>query len=65
MRQASIVADNILLEARGKAPKYTYENYWADGVIKLTLGLVRKLLLKRFHENSLMLFIGPVSHTFG
>ncbi|KAK5995481.1 Fe-regulated protein 8 [Cladobotryum mycophilum] len=41
MRQASIVADNILLAAAGKAPRYKYENLWADGVIKLTLGLDR------------------------
>ncbi|KAI9147654.1 Lipase 2 [Paramyrothecium foliicola] len=39
MRQASIVADNLLLEVRGKAPKYKYKNRWADGVILLTLGL--------------------------
>lgn len=40
MRQATVVADNILLAVSGKQPRYTYENYWADGVIKLTLGLV-------------------------
>ncbi|EHK23782.1 uncharacterized protein TRIVIDRAFT_147473 [Trichoderma virens Gv29-8] len=40
MRQATVVAENVLLAAAGKKPRYTYENYWADGVIKLTLGLV-------------------------
>lgn len=40
MRQASVVADNILLAATGKAPSYKYKNYWGDGIIKLTLGLV-------------------------
>ena len=40
MRQASIVADNILRVIAGKEPCYTYVNNWSDGVIKLTLGLV-------------------------
>lgn len=40
MRQGTIVADNILRAAAGKTPSYVYENQWADGVIKLTLGLV-------------------------
>lgn len=40
MRQGTIVADNILRAAAGKPPSYIYENQWADGVIKLTLGLV-------------------------
>ena len=40
MRQADTVADNILLAVRGKEPSYEYKNYWADGIIKLTLGLV-------------------------
>lgn len=44
MRQASIVADNLLLEVRGKAPKHIFKPYWADGIILLTLGLVRKKL---------------------
>ncbi|KAF4984775.1 hypothetical protein FDECE_17023 [Fusarium decemcellulare] len=43
MRQADIVADNILLVARNKKPTYTYRNYWADGIIKLTLGLDRSV----------------------
>ncbi|KAL7951742.1 FAD/NAD(P)-binding domain-containing protein [Trichoderma barbatum] len=43
MRQATVVADNILLAVSGKKPHYTYENYWADGVIKLTLGLDRSV----------------------
>jgi NADH dehydrogenase FAD-containing subunit len=40
MRQGTIVADNILRAVAGKTPSYVYENKWADGVIKLTLGLV-------------------------
>ena len=39
-RQAEIAADNIVLAARGKKPKYNYTTQWGDGVIKLTLGLV-------------------------
>lgn len=39
-RQADIVSDNILQAVRGKTPTYLYRNYWADGIIKLTLGLV-------------------------
>lgn len=41
MRQASIVAENVLSVATGGKPRYTYENSWSDGMIKLTLGLVR------------------------
>lgn len=40
MRQAMIVAQNILQVVRGEGPTHTYETSWADGVIKLTLGLV-------------------------
>lgn len=40
MRQAMIVAQNILQETRGEAPTHMYKTSWADGVIKLTLGLV-------------------------
>ncbi len=40
MRQASIVAENILSVATGGKPQHKYENNWSDGVIKLTLGLV-------------------------
>lgn len=40
MRQASIVADNIMCVTAGKEPCHTYVNSWGDGVIKLTLGLV-------------------------
>ncbi|KAK1248671.1 hypothetical protein MKX08_006891 [Trichoderma sp. CBMAI-0020] len=43
MRQGTIVADNILRAAAGKTPSYVYENQWADGVIKLTLGLDRSV----------------------
>lgn len=41
MRQASVVAENILSAATGGKPRHEYENNWSDGVIKLTLGLVR------------------------
>lgn len=40
MHQAAIVADNLVLAAMGKTPKHKYTPHWADGVIKLTLGLV-------------------------
>ncbi|TGJ84988.1 hypothetical protein E0Z10_g3786 [Xylaria hypoxylon] len=43
MRQASIVADNVLLTATGRKPQYKYENSWSDGVIKLTLGLTKSV----------------------
>lgn len=39
-RQADVAADNVLLALRGKKPSYTFTNYWADGIIKLTLGIV-------------------------
>ncbi|KAM5345841.1 hypothetical protein ACJ41O_011702 [Fusarium nematophilum] len=42
-RQADVAADNVLCCVRGKKPSYTYENYWADGIIKLTLGLDRSV----------------------
>lgn len=38
-RQAQVVAENVVLAARGKTPKHTYASQWGDGVIKLTLGL--------------------------
>lgn len=40
MRQAEVVADNILLAIHGKKPRYPYKPQWGDGLIKLTLGLV-------------------------
>ncbi|KND93282.1 Apoptosis-inducing factor 2 [Tolypocladium ophioglossoides CBS 100239] len=43
MRQAAVVADNIVRVATGKEPCYTYNNMWADGFIKLTLGLDRSV----------------------
>ncbi|KAJ8123755.1 hypothetical protein O1611_g9520 [Lasiodiplodia mahajangana] len=43
MRQASIVAENILSVVADGKPRYTYENNWADGVIKLTLGLTKSV----------------------
>ncbi|KAI2606322.1 FAD/NAD(P)-binding domain-containing protein [Hypoxylon fragiforme] len=39
MRQAMIVAHNILSASEGKKPTERYEPHWLDGVIKLTLGL--------------------------
>ena len=38
--QAAVVADNIAASAWGKKPTYFFTPHWADGVIKLTLGLV-------------------------
>jgi len=43
MSQAKIAADNVVLAALGKQPKYTYKHHWAESVIKLTLGLVRDI----------------------
>ncbi|CAI4211721.1 unnamed protein product [Parascedosporium putredinis] len=43
MRKAMICADNIVLATQGKALKHTYEPYWADAVIKLTLGMDRSV----------------------
>ncbi|GJN67696.1 hypothetical protein PLICBS_001724 [Purpureocillium lilacinum] len=43
MRQATVVAENVLLVTQGKEPKHKYTNLWADGVIKLTLGLDRSV----------------------
>lgn len=44
MRQAMVCAFNVLAGIEGKKPKDVYEPHWLDGVIKLTLGLVRDLL---------------------
>ncbi|KAF2966295.1 hypothetical protein GQX73_g7245 [Xylaria multiplex] len=43
MRQASIVAENILSIVTGGKPQHKYENNWSDGVIKLTLGLTKSI----------------------
>ena len=40
MRQAEVVADNILLAARGGSPHHVYRDHWTDATIKLTLGIV-------------------------
>lgn len=40
MRQAVLVADNVVLRAKGKEARREYKRFWADGFIKLTLGLV-------------------------
>lgn len=40
MKQAQFVADNVVLAIQGKEPARFYDPTWADGVIKLTLGLV-------------------------
>ncbi|VUC25462.1 unnamed protein product [Clonostachys rosea] len=42
-RQAWVVAANILKLVQGKKPTEKYENFWADGLIKLTLGLDRSV----------------------
>ncbi|CAM1509031.1 Fc.00g027700.m01.CDS01 [Cosmosporella sp. VM-42] len=42
-RQADVVSDNVLLAVRSKEPSYEYRNFWADGIIKLTLGLDRSV----------------------
>lgn len=40
MRKAMIAADNVLLAIAGRAPTHRYKPSWADGFIKLTLGMV-------------------------
>ena len=40
MRKAMIAADNVVLATQGKELKHTYAPFWADAVIKLTLGMV-------------------------
>lgn len=40
IKQATYAADNLVLALQGKPPSNLYQHYWADGVIKLTLGLV-------------------------
>ncbi|KAK1991812.1 FAD/NAD(P)-binding domain-containing protein [Colletotrichum falcatum] len=39
MKQATVAADNLVLALQGKQPTKLYRHYWADGFIKLTLGL--------------------------
>lgn len=49
MSQAKIAADNVVLASLGKQPSYTYEHHWAESVIKLTLGLVRRTTPPSLH----------------
>ncbi|EEP82858.1 predicted protein [Uncinocarpus reesii 1704] len=41
--QATVAGDNVVLAAMGKKPRATYTRHWADGVIKLTLGLSKSI----------------------
>ncbi|KAJ0328797.1 hypothetical protein COL5a_004582 [Colletotrichum fioriniae] len=43
MKQAIYAADNLVLALQSKKPSNIYEHYWADGVIKLTLGLHKSI----------------------
>ncbi|TPX19127.1 uncharacterized protein E0L32_011200 [Thyridium curvatum] len=43
MRQAEVAADNVISATRNKTPRFTYTPEWANGVIKLTLGLDRSI----------------------
>nr|KMM69653.1 hypothetical protein CPAG_05967 [Coccidioides posadasii RMSCC 3488] len=43
MHQATVAADNVVLAATGKQPRCEYKPHWADGVIKLTLGLNKSI----------------------
>lgn len=43
MKQAQFVADNVVLAVQGKEPTNLYTPSWADGVIKLTLGLKKSV----------------------
>ncbi|KAF7535575.1 hypothetical protein G7Z17_g13181 [Cylindrodendrum hubeiense] len=42
-RQGDVASDNVLLAISGKEPTYVFETSWADGIIKLTLGLDRSV----------------------
>ncbi|TEA13367.1 Fe-regulated protein 8 [Colletotrichum sidae] len=43
MKQAIFAADNLVLAIQGKKPAHFYQPSWADGVIKLTLGLHKSI----------------------
>lgn len=43
MRQATVVAFNVISGTEGKKPKDKYVPHWIDGGIKLTLGLVSEI----------------------
>ncbi|KAI1978380.1 hypothetical protein LOZ53_003184 [Ophidiomyces ophidiicola] len=43
MHQATVVGDNIIRAATGKEPNIIYRPHWADGLIKLTLGLTESV----------------------
>ncbi|KAF9875935.1 hypothetical protein CkaCkLH20_06381 [Colletotrichum karsti] len=43
MKQAMFAADNLVLSLQGRKPSYIYQPLWADGVIKLTLGLHKSI----------------------
>ncbi|KAJ5593231.1 FAD/NAD(P)-binding domain-containing protein [Penicillium hordei] len=43
MHQATTVANNIVQAATGNSPAETYTPFWADSIIKLTLGLTRSV----------------------
>ncbi|KAI1959269.1 hypothetical protein LOZ58_004540 [Ophidiomyces ophidiicola] len=43
MHQATVVGDNIVRAATGKEPNIIYRPHWADGLIKLTLGLTESV----------------------
>ncbi|SPO05558.1 uncharacterized protein DNG_08245 [Cephalotrichum gorgonifer] len=43
MRKAMVAADNVVLATRGEPAKYTYEPFWGEAFIKLTLGMNRSV----------------------
>ncbi|PGH15519.1 hypothetical protein AJ80_05536 [Polytolypa hystricis UAMH7299] len=47
-KQAMVAADNIILAVQGKQPRHVYKPYWADGIIQLTLGLVKSVI--HYHD---------------
>lgn len=69
MRQAEVAADNVISATRNKTPRFTYTPEWANGVIKLTLGLVGAVLSRCTFQKTtsadLTLSIGPIHHTLG
>jgi NADH dehydrogenase FAD-containing subunit len=67
MQQAMIAADNVVLAARGKQPRYNYKRHWAESVIKLTLGLVGRLLTETIgisvcYSFCLLVLVGKIYH---
>lgn len=60
-RQATTAASNIVRVAMGGSPSQTFRPHWADGVIKLTLGLVSIEYTSKSSQG--LTFVGEVGHS--